>query len=150
MDEQTYDYTKPYITREEYLYEKGVDLSIELQNDDNNSNKVDRFIKDITNFVMDYLLGEYGCNEMNRLSFKFEDLEEHRRQRFHFGMMEQIEYVLNNGLIHLNAGINAETGAITDYSHLVISPSAMRQFKLGSFCNIQNKESFDELCVKKN
>lgn len=144
------DYTKPYITREEYLEEKGVDLAVEIQDDDNKSNKVNRFIKDMTHFVMDYLLGEYGCNELNRLSEKFEDLEEHRRQRFHFGMMEQIEYVLSNGLIHLNAGINAETGAITDYSHLVIGSSAMRQFKLGSFCNIQNKSSFEDFCVKKN
>lgn len=141
MDEQTYNYDKPYISREEYLYEKGVDLSIELKDDDNHSNKVDRFIKDITNFVMDYLLSEYATNELNRLISNFSELAEWRRKRFHFGMMEEIEYILNNGLIQLSAGINPETGAITDYSHLVIGSSAMREFKLGAFANVKTVQS---------
>ena len=132
-----YDYTSPYITKEEYLNEKGVNLSIEVQDDDNKSNKVYRFIKDITNFVMDYLAKEYACNELNRLTSNFSELAEFRRKRFHFGMLEQIEYVLNNGLIQLDSGINRETGAIMDFSHLVIGSSAMRQFQLGAFCNIR-------------
>ena len=144
-----YDYTKPYITHEEYLVEKGIDLKIELQDDDNKSNKVNRFIKDLTHFVMDYLLMEYGCNEMNRLSYDFADLEEHRRKRFHFGMLEQIEYVLNNGLIQLNSGINMETGSIMDFSNVQIGSSALRQFRLGGFCNKQNKCGGNPLDVKK-
>ena len=131
------DYTQPYITQQEYLMTKGVDLNIEIQDDDNHSNKVYRFIKDMTDFVLDYLAKEYACNELNRLTHEFSDLAEFRRKRFHFGMLEQIEYVLNNGLIHLDAGINRETGAIMDFSQLVIGSSAMRQFQLGAFCNIQ-------------
>lgn len=144
------DYNTPYITRDEYLEEKGIDLCTELQDDDNKSNKVFRFVKDITNFVLDYLTMEYKCNELNRLTHKFSDLDESRRKRFHFGMLEQIEYVLNNGLLHQNSGFNPETGAITDFSGIQIGSSALRQFKLGGFCNMQGGSDFDELCVKKN
>lgn len=144
-----YDYTKPYVSKDEYLLEKGVNLDIELQADDNASNKVNRFIKDLTHFVMDYLLMEYGCNEMNRLTYDFAELEEHRRKRFHFGMLEQIEYVLNNGLIQLNSGINMETGSIMDFSNVQIGSSALRQFRLGGFCNKQNKCGGNPLDVKK-
>ena len=131
------DYTKPYVTKDEYLMAKGIDLAIELVDDDNHSNKVDRFIKDVTDFVLDYLAKEYACNELNRLTNSFSDLAEWRRKRFHFGMLEQIEYVLNNGLIHQDSGINKETGLILDFSNLVIGSSALRQFQLGAFCNIQ-------------
>ena len=134
---EKYDYTTPYISVEEYLIEKGVDLNTELQDDDNKSNKVNRFIKDITNFVLDYLTKEYLCNELNRLNSDFSDLAEWRRKRFHFGMLEQIEYVLNNGLVQIDAGINRATGQIMDFSNIQISTSAMRQFQLGAFCNIQ-------------
>ena len=138
------DYTQPYITQNEYLIAKGIDLNIELQDDDNHSNKVYRFIKDMTDFVMDYLAKEYACNELNRLISNFSDLAEFRRKRFHFGMIEQIEYVLNNGLIQLDAGINRDTGSITDFSHLVIGSSALRQFQLGAFCNIERVGAVEE------
>lgn len=138
------DYTQPYITSQEYLIAKGIDLNIELQDDDNRSNKVFRFIKDITDFVMDYLAKEYACNELNRLTSDFSALAEFRRKRFHFGMLEQVEYVLNNGLIQLDSGINRDTGSITDFSHLVIGSSALRQFQLGAFCNIERVGVIEE------
>ena len=133
------DYNQPYITKEEYLKFKGVDLSTELQNNDNHSNKVNRFIQDITNYVMDWLVKNYACNELNREIHNFSDLKEFRRKRFHYGMLEQIEYVLNNGLLHQDSGVNTETGQIMDFSKVVISPSALNQFRLGAFCNIERE-----------
>ena len=131
------DYNTPYITREEYLLAKGIDLQIELQDDDNKSNKVNRFIKDVTDYVMDYLLIKYGCNDLNRLNVEFSTLAEFRRKRFHFGMIEQIEYILNNGLIQLDSGINRDTGTVSDFKGLEIGSSAINQFFLGAFCNIK-------------
>ena len=40
-----FDYTQPYITKEEYYEAKGIDLSKELQDNDNKSDKVNRFIR---------------------------------------------------------------------------------------------------------
>ena len=132
----TIDYTTPYVTREEYLKFKGIDLQKELQDNDNKSNKVDTFIKDLTNFVMGRLVRDYACNDLNVNVMDFAALKEFRRIRFHEGMIEQIEYILNNGLLHQDSGVISETGQILDYSNIVISKSALNKFWLGAFCNI--------------
>lgn len=139
------DYTSPYISEREYLLKKGVDLKAELQDDDNKSNKVNRFIKDITHFIMDYFTFNYACNELNRLTSDFSKLPEWRRKRFHFGMLEQIEYVLNNGLIHTDSGVNREMNTILDMERIQISTSAMREFRLGAFANIKTAGSVCEV-----
>ena len=54
-------------------------------------------------------------------------------------MIEQIEYVLNNGLLHQDSGVNTDTGNIMDFSKVVISPSAMQEFILGAFCNVKTE-----------
>lgn len=131
------DYTQPYIDADEYLQAKGVNLAVELQDDDNKSNKVNRFIKDLTEFVRNELVREYCDNDLNENVTEFSSLAEWRRIRFHKGMIEQIEYELNNGLIHQDSGINRETGQILDYSNVVISRSAKAQFWLGGFCNVK-------------
>lgn len=133
------DYSQPYISNEEFLRCKGVDLNVELQNNDRHTDKVNRFIRDLTDFVMGWLMKNYGCNELNLLEHEFSELPHFRRVRFHFGMIEQVEYVLNNGLIHQDSGINPDTGAITDYSNVVISKSAFDQFFFGGFCNIERE-----------
>lgn len=131
------DYTQPYVDRDEYLAAKGIDLNLELQDDDNKSNKVKRFVEDLTRFVRNQLVHEYLDNDLNENVTEFSSLAEWRRKRFHRGMIEQIEYELNNGLIHQDSGINRETGQIMDYSNIVICMSAKNEFWLGAFCNIK-------------
>lgn len=133
------NYEQPYITKDEYLRFKGVNLDIELQDTDNKSDKVDRFVKDLTHFVMDWLVKNYACNELNRELHDFSELAEFRRKRFHYGMLDQIEYCLNNGMLHQDSGVVSSTGAILDYSHILIGGSAFNQFKLGAFCNIERE-----------
>lgn len=135
--EITIDYNTPYITKEEYLETKGVDLSIELQDNDNKSDKVNRFIKDITNFIRNKLVIDYQCNDLNDLTNEFSELKEFRRKQFHKGMIEEIEYILNNGLLHQDSGVNTTTGMIVDYSNIIISMSAYNEFFKGAFCNIR-------------
>lgn len=128
-----------YITRDEYLQAKGIDLSIELQDNDNKSHKVERFIKDITDWCCNYLITEYAVNELNEDLHDFEELAEFRQKRFRKGVIEQIEYVLSEGLVDLQSGINTQTGMILDYSHIVLGHSAYREFHLGAFCNIERE-----------
>ena len=42
-----------YITKEEYLQAKGINLEIELEDDDNKSNKVKRFIHEVTDWCLE-------------------------------------------------------------------------------------------------
>ena len=121
-----------YITRDDYLAKKGIDLNVEIQDDDNASRKVTRFIEDITDWIIDLLVHKYGANELRH----WNELSEWRQKRFRDGVIEQIEYVLRNGLISLDSGINKDTGMINDYSRLFIAPNAYRKFFLGAFCNI--------------
>lgn len=126
------DYTQPYVNNDEYLAAKGINLQIEIQDNDNISNKVNRFITDLTDWVIDELIHEYGVTELR----DFSSLAEFRRVYFHKGMLEQIEYVLSNGLISLDSGINKATGMIMDFSNLRIGRNAFVKFRLGAFCNV--------------
>lgn len=128
-----------YITADEYKQSKGIDLSIELQDDDNPSNKIKRFIKDITDWCCNYLITTYAVNELNEDLHPFSELAEFRQKRFRQGVIDQIEYVLSEGLVDLQTGINETTGQVLDYSHIVLGHSAFRQFQLGAFCNIERE-----------
>lgn len=123
-----------YITKEDYLEEKGINLEIELQDDDNHSNKVHRFIREVTNWCRDYLVVHYCANELLQA---FSMLPEWRQERFRAGCMAQMEYVLNEGYISKNSGINAELGTITNLTGVELSREAYQEFFLGGFCNIE-------------
>lgn len=132
------DITTKYITADDYKKAKGVDLDIEIADDDNKSNKVNRFIKDITDWCCRYLAQKYGVNELNpNLEDQWPKLATFRRNQFKLGVIEQIEYVLNNGLISVDSGISKETGSIIDYSRVVLGQNAWHCFWLGAFCNIK-------------
>lgn len=121
-----------YITADEYLEYKGINLNIEIFDDDNASNKVERFVRDITDWCSDYLRLVYYCNEIN----DFDNLANFRKVYFKKGVMDQIAYILSNGNISLNSGIDPNTGAITDYSNIFMGPNARQDFRLGAFMNI--------------
>lgn len=118
-----------YINENDYLIAKGKKLSIELQDDDNISNKVPRFIKEVTDWCVDYIVSNYACNEI----IDFDSLADFRKQRFIKGVIEQIEYVLDNGFINKDSGINNEHGMILNTKGLEFGYNARMQFKLGAF-----------------
>lgn len=122
-----------YITKEDYLFEKGVDLELELQDDDNHSNKIQRFIREVTNWCVEYLVTNYDCNELLGL---FSNLPEWRQKWFRDGVMEQIEYVLNEGWLNKDSGLNRDLGTIVKLEQVQLSRTAYQKFKLGAFCNI--------------
>lgn len=129
-----------YITKEEYREWKGVDLDQELHDLDDGSNKSKRFIKQVTDWCSEYLQAKFRA-------FELEDwpevgdptdaiLTEKRQRLFREGVAEQIEFILSNGNVAQNAGINIDTGLITDLSKVELSRSARNKFHLAGFCNI--------------
>ena len=121
-----------YLTSEEYLQSKGINLSIELQDNDNKSAKVTRFIKEVTDWCYDYLLKRYLPVDL----LDFDNLSDNRKNLFKKGVIEQIEYVLDNGWLNKDSGVQTQIGIILDYSKIVLSPNAHTQFFLAGFCNI--------------
>lgn len=124
-----------YINRDDYLYAKGIDLSLELHNDDNKSNKVERFIKQITDWCIEYLVINFNDNAC--LLGNFNNLSETRQTWFRKGVIEQIDYILRNGLLNIDSGYNSESNIIVDLSKLYLAPNAIQKFKMGGFANIR-------------
>lgn len=122
-----------YITKKDYLEAKGVDLELEIQDDDNHSNKVYRLIHEVTNWCIEYLVTNYDCNELLCL---FTNLKEFRQDYFRQGVIEQIEYVLDNGWLNKDSGLNRELSGIVDLSRIQLGPNAYLKFRRGAFCNI--------------
>jgi len=125
-----------YITKDDYLIAKGINLDIELQNNDNASRKVERFIEEVTDWCVGYLITTYAVNELNEDLYPFSDLAEFRQKFFRKGVIEQIEYMLSEGDISIQSGINQELAIVVDYSKVFLGPKAYQAFYRGGFCNI--------------
>ena len=129
-----------YIKKQEYRAAKGVDLDLELHGMDDPSNKADRLIKDITDWCVSWLEANYRAYELEDWPDEGDptsDLLTIKRQRlFRMGVMDQIEYVLQNGNIAQHSGVNATTFAITDFSGIEMSRSALLKFRVAGFANI--------------
>lgn len=129
-----------YITKEEYRNAKGIDLDQELHGYDLPANKAPRFIKNVTDWCIDYLVQRYGAGIL--LSWPDagnptdEMLTEQRQTYFRLGVIEQIDYILQNGNLQQFAGFNDTIGTTANVSGIELSRSAWRKFWLAGFCNI--------------
>lgn len=77
-----------YLNKSDYLKFDGIDLDIELPNDDNAKGKVDRFLREVEDFTL-MELKKYGfvesmVNQSNIVDFKK-------------GLMYQVRYFLDKG-----------------------------------------------------
>lgn len=129
-----------YITKQEYRQWKGVDLDVELRDLDDPSNKARRFIRQITDWCVDLLRDDYRAYELDAWPDEGDPtdsiLTEKRQRLFREGVADEIEYILGNGDLRQHAGLNIDTGLITDVSKIELSRSARRKFHLAGFCNI--------------
>lgn len=121
-----------YINADKYLQSKGINLSIELQDNDNKSAKVSRFIKEVTDWCYKYLIQRYMPIDL----IDYDNLSKKRKELFQEGVIEQMEYILNNGWLNKDSGVQSQLGTIIDYSKIVLSPNAQTNFFLAGFCNI--------------
>jgi hypothetical protein len=120
------------ITNEEVLKSLGIDLAIELQDDDDPSAKVDRFLTSVVEWCIEYLFIEYGENDVHSI----DTLAEFRQSYFKKGVIKQIEYILRNGKTTIDNGFIRETGLVIDLSNIQLAPDAFKMFRAGAFCNI--------------
>ena len=77
-----------YLTKSDYLNFDGIDLDIELPNDDNAKGKVDRFLREVERFTI-IELRKYGFNENM--------VNDSNLQDFKYGLMYQVRHFLNKG-----------------------------------------------------
>jgi hypothetical protein len=77
-----------YLNKSDYLEFDGIDLDIELPNDDNAKGKVDRFLNEVERFTI-MQLRKYGFNESM--------VNDSNLQDFKYGLMYQVRRFLNKG-----------------------------------------------------
>lgn len=129
-----------YITKQEFRAMKGIDLDIELKDLDDGSNKARRFIRQVTDWCSEYLQSKFRAFELESWPDEGDPTDaiitEKRQRLFREGVAEQMDYILSNGDIRNSAGINIDTGIITDMSKVELSRAARNKFHLAGFCNI--------------
>lgn len=104
-------------TKEEFEDRFGIDLELAIH-DDNEADKVDRAINDVTEQIQEYIIGEMGY-------YDFEEVSENQQLYINRACMEQLKYRLANGDLSRESGIDAFNQTMVDYSQLrtrVIAP----------------------------
>lgn len=77
-----------FITKDDYLHFDGLDLDVELPDDDNAKGKVDRFINEVEMFVF---------NDLRKYGFKRENVNEKNSQDVKFALLYQVRRFLKEG-----------------------------------------------------
>lgn len=76
------------ITKSDYLQFDGIDLDIELPDDDNEKGKVDRFLNEVELFFF---------NKLRIYGFRREDVNERNIQDVKFALLYQVRHFLKEG-----------------------------------------------------
>jgi len=119
--------TTKYITRQDYKDFSGIDLQLELKDNDDASNKVNIFLSQIENWC------ETHIQYVTAQKIDFNLLEPESLVHFKKGVLYQTQYVLRNGDLTTDSGYNPEAGPIVEPNFLQaisLSPNAKMEFML--------------------
>ncbi len=119
--------TTRFVTRDDYRNFAGIDLELELKDNDDTSNKVNIFISKIEDWCEAYVQ-YHSAQKINFATLLPEQIEHWKK-----GILHQIEYVLRNSDISNDSGYNIESGPIIDMNYLErlsLSQNAKMEFHL--------------------
>jgi len=103
-----------YITQEDFLAYAGINLSSDLKDSDNESDKVDAFLYRIEKRLETFLDAQFHQN-LNSLYPEFSD---YQKEHYKFALLEQALYVYKNGDISVDSGYDQEQGNVADLETL--------------------------------
>lgn len=95
-----------YITKDDFKMYFGIDLDIELKDDDNPSNKVNAFLLRIEHGIARYL----DANFYRKVDFEYPHFSDYQKEHYKIALLEQAYYELKNGDISRDSGYDVETG----------------------------------------
>lgn len=121
-----------YITKKDYFDARGIDLEIELKGSvtDNPSKKVEIFISQIEEWLINYLASKYDFNEGMILATALQE------SAFKKAVIYQIDYIRRNG----NLSVDSEN------TKQVLSPDAYNVLFNAGFCNILRGYTYGYWC----
>ena len=100
------DLKTKYITIEEFKEFFGIDLEVEIKEDDNPSNTANAFLKRIEVRVASYI----DSNFYRNVDFEYPEFSNYQKEHYKLALLEQAMYVLKNGDISVDSGYDQETG----------------------------------------
>lgn len=95
-----------YITKDDFKMYFGIDLDLELKDDDNPSNKVNAFLLRIEHGIARYL----DANFYRKVDFEYPHFSDYQKEHYKIALLEQAYYELKNGDISRDSGYDVEAG----------------------------------------
>lgn len=123
-----------YITADEFKEYTGIDLALELKDDDNQSNKVNAFLFRVETRIEAWLETNYFHN----IEREYPEFSDNQKKHYKIALIEQALYVLKNNEISEDSGLS-ETGVIVNratINQLAISLNAKQQLQLAGLTNL--------------
>ena len=118
-----------YITADEFKEYTGIDLSEELKDTSNPSDKVNAFLKRIEDRMETYLNAHF----FKRVSDLWPCFTENQKYHYKLALIEQAYYVFKNGDISTDSGYDPEKGIIGSkhaLTEITIAPNAKDHLKM--------------------
>src|SRR5574344_903206 len=111
-----------YITKKDYFDKRGIDLEIELKGSviDNTSKKVEIFISQTEEWLINYLASKYDFSEEMITATSYQE------EAFKTAVIYQIDYIRRNGIL----------SADSENTKKAMSPDAYNVLFNAGFCNI--------------
>ena len=123
-----------YITLEDFKVYFGIDLTAQLKDDDNTSNKGEAFLKRIEDRVATYL----NANFYRNVELEFPEFSDYQKEHYKRALLEQAIYVFKNGDISVDSGYDPNSGIVADRNKitaLTIAANTQQELMLcGLWC----------------
>ena len=123
-----------YITLDDFKIYFGIDLTAQLKDDDNASNKGEAFLRRIENRVAAFI----DANFYRNVDLEFPEFSDYQKEHYKLALLEQAIYVFKNGDISVDSGYDYERGIVADrgkISGIAIAENAKQELMLcGLWC----------------
>lgn len=118
-----------YINADDFKAYFGIDLAIELKDDDNPSNKVDSLLLRTENRVIVFV----NANYYRFIEKEFDNFTDYQKEHFKYALLEQVNYVIRNGDISSDSGYDPEKGEVMNIERLkniTLAPNCIQELQL--------------------
>ena len=129
-----YEFKPKYYNADEFKTYTGIDLSLELGDDDNPSNKVNSFLARVENRVKVYLASHFN-SDVDRF---YELMSDYQKLHFKYALIEQALYIIKNGDISVLSGVQNGRVSLSrnEQQRVIICENAVNELRL---CNLWNR-----------
>lgn len=125
-----------YITKDEFKAYTGIDLDLELKDDDNPSDKANAFLRRIEVRLATFIDAKFA----RQVDREYPTLSDYQKEHYKYALLEQALYVLKNSDLITDSGYDPEVGEVARQERLeLISVSSQTKQHL-ILCGMWNRK----------